>query len=115
MNPFDQDQTFPPLRLVENASPPDDADLIEVELVTSTGCVWRGSVSSAGILLNAGTLDLISPSEAYLHFPSHTTLRLRTGAEMLAFQLEEAAASIQTGKLTVLAKTILRCTEPESD
>lgn len=113
MNPTDDHQNFPPLKVVPDEDEASEHDLINVELVTSAGCVWRGLVASAGISLNAGSLDITSPSEAYLHFPSFTTLTLRSANGPLAFQLEDAAASIQGGKLTVLAKTVVPCIAQE--
>jgi hypothetical protein len=82
------------------------AEGLEVELMTGAGCIWRGRVSAVEVQLSSGSLDVSSPSATYLQLAPGATLRLRCNDEYLAFQLEDAIASLLTGKLTVIAKAI---------
>jgi F0F1-type ATP synthase epsilon subunit len=79
---------------------------LQVELMATEGCVWRGWVSEVEIQMSGGALDIAQAALAYLQLESGSVLVLRTGDQYQTFQVEDAIVSLQPGKLTIVAKTI---------
>lgn len=82
-----------------------------VELSTPHGNVF--SVQAEGVELRTtdGVIAINPQDESYLNLTQMTQLTLRFGTEFVTYRLKNAAASLRTGRLTVLAEEIERTTE----
>lgn len=78
-----------------------------MELSTAGGHLWSGRVISVGIKLVDGSIDFTSPSVTYLHLGSHSVIRWRSAQASFAFAVTLAAASLEDGRLTIMAEEII--------
>jgi len=82
-----------------------------IELNTANGSVFSGQADGVELRTTDGAIAINPQDESYLNLTETTQITLRVGAEFLTFALENAAASLREGRLTVLAETI-RQVEP---
>jgi len=82
-----------------------------VELTTPKGSVFSGQAGGVEMRTTDGAIAINPQDESYLNLTEPTQITLRVGAEFLTFALENAAASLREGRLTVLVETI-RQVEP---
>lgn len=78
---------------------------VMVEMNTPKGSVFSGQASGVELRTTHGAIA-INPQDSYLNLTETTQITLRVGTEFLTFALENAAASLRDGRLTVLAETI---------
>ena len=84
---------------------------VMVELSTPNGTVFSGEAGGVELRTTDGVIAIKPREESYLHLTQTTQITLRVGTEFLTFALENAAASLRDGRLTVLAEKI-RKVEP---
>ena len=88
-------------------------NVMVVELNTSGGNVFSGHADSTELRTTDGVIAIQPGEESYLNLTETTQIRLRAGTEFITFVLENAAASLRDGRLTVLAEHIRRI-EPQA-
>ncbi len=79
---------------------------VTVELNTATGTVFSGEAGAVELRTTDGVIAINPQAESYLNLTRTTQITLRIGTEFLGFVLENAAASLRDGQLTVLAENI---------
>lgn len=77
-----------------------------VELNTSRGSVFSGPADGVEMRTTDGVIAINPREESYLNLTQTTQIALRLGAEFHTFELENAAASLRDGHLTILAEKI---------
>jgi F0F1-type ATP synthase epsilon subunit len=86
---------------------------VAVELSTPRGSVFSGLVEDVTLRTSDGLIAINPVEEAYLSLTNISQITLRVGSDFTSFALENAAASLRAGQLTVLAEQIRRV-EPET-
>lgn len=81
---------------------------VTVEFNTPHGRVFSGHADGVELRTTDGVIAINPQEESYLNLTETTQITLRVGTEFLTFALENAAASLRDGRLTVLAETICR-------
>ena len=78
-----------------------------VELNTPTGSVFSGHVDGVELRTTDGVIA-IQPGEekSYMNLTQTTQITVRVGAEFHAFDLKNAAASLQGDRLTLVAEEV---------
>ncbi len=84
-----------------------------VELRTPGGLVFEGVSNSIDLRTDGGSMHIRPTEDCFLNMLNATEITLCVGHDTLVFALENAAASLRDGRLTVLAEIIHR-TEPAS-
>lgn len=84
-----------------------------VELNTPQGSIFSGQADGAELRTTDGVIAIRPDEESYLNLTQTTQITLRVGTEFLIFSLENAAASLRDGRLTVIAEHIRRI-EPQA-
>ena len=84
-----------------------------VELNTPQGSIFSGHTDGAELRTTDGVIAIRPDEESYLNLTQTTQITLRVGTEFLIFALENAAASLRDGRLTVIAEHIHRI-EPQA-
>ena len=84
---------------------------VMVEMNTPKGSVFSGQAGGVDLRTTDGVIAINPQDESYLNLTETTQITLRVGTEFLTFALENAAASLRDGRLTVLAEKI-RKVEP---
>ena len=84
-----------------------------VELNTPQGSIFSGHADGVELRTTDGVIAIRPDEESYLNLTQTTQITLRVGTEFLIFALENAAASLRDGRLTVLAERICRV-EPDA-
>ena len=84
-----------------------------VELNTSQGGIFSGHADGVELRTTDGVIAIRPDEESYLNLTQTTQVTLRVGTEFLIFALENAAASLRDGRLTVIAERIRRI-EPQA-
>ena len=84
-----------------------------VELSTARGMVFDRQADGAELRTTDGVITIEPGDENYLNLTETTQIRLRIGTEFITFVLENAAANLGDGRLTVLAESIRRV-EPDA-
>ena len=84
-----------------------------VELNTPAGSVFSGHADGAELRTTDGVIAIRPDEESYLNLTQTTQITLRVGTEFLVFALENAAASLRDGRLSVIAERIRRI-EPQA-
>ncbi len=84
-----------------------------VELNTPEGSVFSGHADGVELRTTDGVIAIQPDEESYLNLTETTQIMLRVGAEFITFVLENAAANLREGRLTVLAERIRRV-EPDA-
>ena len=79
---------------------------VMVELNTAKGSVFSGEAGAVELRTTDGVIAINPQEESYLNLTQTTQITLRIGTEFLGFVLENAAASLRDGRLTVLAENI---------
>ena len=87
---------------------------VMVELTTAKGTVFSAQADGVELRTTDGVIAINPLEESYLHLTHTTRITLRVGTEFHTFALENAAASLREGRLTVLAETIHQV-EPAAD
>jgi len=75
-----------------------------VELNTPAGSVFSGHADGVELRTTDGMISIQPSEESYLNLTETTQIMLRVGAEFLTFALNNAAASLRNGCLTVVAE-----------
>lgn len=86
---------------------------MNVELSTPRGIVFDRQADGAELRTTDGVITIEPGDENYLNLTETTQITLRAGTEFITFVLENAAASLRDGRLTVLAESIRRV-EPDA-
>ena len=84
-----------------------------VELNTPQGSIFSGHADGVELRTTDGVIAIRPDEESYLNLTQTTQITLRVGTEFLIFALENAAASLRDGRLTVIAEHIRRI-EPQA-
>ena len=84
-----------------------------VELSTSSGIVFDRQADGVELRTTNGVIAIRPSEESYLNLTETTQITLRVGTEFITFVLENAAANLREGRLTVLAERIRRV-EPDA-
>ena len=79
---------------------------VTVELTTARGSVFTGTSSSIELRTTDGVIAITPREDSYLSVVHSTEITLRIGDEFKTFTLKNAAASLRSGHLTVLAEEI---------
>ncbi len=79
---------------------------LTVELTTSSGAVFTGVSSSIELRTTDGVITITPLEETYLNMVNTTEITLQIGMVSKVFSLKNAAASLRSGHLTVLAEEI---------
>jgi len=79
---------------------------IMVELNTPKGSVFSGETGGVELRTTDGVIAINPQEVSYLHLTQTTHITLRIGSVFRTFDLENAAASLREGRLTVLAEEI---------
>ena len=82
-------------------------DGIAVQLTTAAGTIYSGVAQAAALRTIDGTIDVTAQGESYLSLAC-ARLTIHTGEGECTFQIENATASVKTGRLTVLAERIFK-------
>ena len=77
-----------------------------VELSTAKGTVFSAQADGVELRTTDGVIAINPLEESYLNLTHTTEITLRIGTEFHIFQLENAAASLRDGCLTVVAESI---------
>ena len=83
-----------------------------VELNTSGGSVFSVPADGVEMRTTDGVIAINPSEESYLNLTHTTQIVVRVGAEFHTFDLENAAASLRDGRLTVLAERICHVEKP---
>ena len=83
-----------------------------VELTTAKGTVFSAQADGAELRTTDGVIAINPQEETYLQLTHTTEITLRIGTEFHIFQLENAAASLRDGCLTVIAESIEPAANP---
>jgi F0F1-type ATP synthase epsilon subunit len=84
-----------------------------VELSTPSGPVFAGIAKSIDLHTDGGSVHITPNEDCYLNMVHATEISLRVGEDTFVFALENAAAGLREGRLTVIAENIRRI-EPAS-
>ena len=79
---------------------------LTVELSTPSGRVFAGVTSSVDLRTEEGSVHITPGEDCYLNMIHATEITLQVEDATLVFLLENAAASLKAGSLTVLAESI---------
>ena len=79
---------------------------VMVALNTPRGSVFSGHADAVEMRTTDGVIAIDPREESYLNLTQTTHITLRVGTEFLGFVLKNAAASLRSGVLTVLAEDI---------
>jgi len=79
-----------------------------VELTTAKGSVFSGQADGVELRTTDGVIAINPHDESYFNRTETTQTTLRVGTEFFTFALENAAASLREGRLSVVAETIWR-------
>ena len=83
-----------------------DLKTLMVELNTPKGSVFSGRAGGVELRTTDGVIAISPQEESYLNLTETTQITLRVGAGFLSFVLKNAAVSLRSGLLTVLAEEI---------
>jgi F0F1-type ATP synthase epsilon subunit len=79
-----------------------------VVLSTAHETVFSGPADAVELRTTDGVIAITNQSESYLNLTEVTHLTVRSGAESRSYLLRNAAAGLQSGRLSVLAEKIER-------
>ncbi len=77
-----------------------------VELSTPRGPVFSGRVGAVELLTTDGVIAITPRYESYLNLTHVTEITIRVGSKFSRFTLTNAAGSLRSGRLSVLAEKI---------
>ncbi len=76
-----------------------------VELQTPHGVLLEGATESVEMRTSDGIIEIRPGQDSHLSLVRTTEITLRMGGEVLRYALENAAAGLRDGRLTILAET----------
>ena len=79
---------------------------VMVELTTAKGIAFSAEADGVELRTTDGVIAINPLEESYLHLTHTTHITLRVATEFRTFELENAAASLRDGRLTVIAEEI---------
>ena len=82
------------------------AGTLTVELNTPAGQVFTGTVDGLELRNLDGVIAITPLDGSYFNLKETTRITARVGSEFFSFRVENAAASLREGHLTVLAESI---------
>ena len=85
---------------------------VMVELNTPRGSVFSGEAEGVEMRTTDGVIAITPREESYFNLTQTTQITLRVGTAFLSFALENAAASLRDGRLTVLAEEAVPVADP---
>lgn len=85
---------------------------VTVEFNTPQGRVFSGHADGVELRTTDGVIAINPLEESYLNLTHTTEITLRVGTEFHTFALENAAACLRDGCLTVVAESIERTANP---
>ena len=83
-----------------------------VELSTAKGTVFSAQADGVELRTTDGVIAITPREESYLNLTHTTEITLRVGTEFHTFALENAAACLRDGCLTVIAESIEPAANP---
>lgn len=76
-----------------------------VELHTPHGVLLEGATEGVEMRTNDGIIEIRPGQDSQLSLVRTTEITLRMGVKVLRYSLENAAAGLRDGRLTILAET----------